>query len=136
MAHYAFLNENNIVVEVIVGKDENDGDENWEQVYGSFRGLTCKRCSYNTIRGQHINNGTPFRKNYPGNGFFYDEGRDAFIPPKKPHESNYVLNEDMCIWIPPVARPDVPLDHPIYYNPVSNAWEEFTVTDAGMPQIV
>ena len=133
MAHYAFIDENNIVVEVIVGKDENEG-EDWEQVYGSFRGLRCKRCSYNTFHGQHANNGTPFRKNYPGKGFVYDEQRDAFIPPKNLAQTNYVLDEDKCIWVPPVPRPDVPVDHPIYYNPLSNVWEEFSLTDAGSPQ--
>lgn len=107
MAHYAFLDENNIVVEVIVGKDEDDIDTNvidWEQHYGNFRGLVCKRTSYNTRGGQHINGGIPFRKNYAGIGYTYDEGRDAFIP-LKPFNS-WVLNETTCLWEPPIPRPE------------------------------
>jgi hypothetical protein len=101
MAHYAFLDENNIVTEVITGKEE--GNFNWEQQYGSFRGQLCKRTSYNTIGGVHQLGGTPFRKNYAGIGYIYDEDRDAFIPPK-PFNS-WVLNEDTCLWEAPVAYP-------------------------------
>jgi len=93
MAHYAFLNENNIVAEVIVGKDETDTSQNWEQFYGAFRYQVCKRTSYN-------NN---IRKNYAGIGYTYDAERDAFIPPK-PYAS-WLLNEDTCRWTAPVAMP-------------------------------
>ena len=102
MAHYAFLDENNIVTEVIVGKDESNFD--WEQQYGSFRGQVCKRTSYNTQGGVHKLGGTPFRKNYAGIGFKYDVDRDAFIPPK-PYAS-WELNEDTCLWDPPTPYPD------------------------------
>jgi hypothetical protein len=102
MAHYAFLDENNIVTEVIVGKDE--GNFNWEAQYGSFRGQACKRTSYNTRGGVHILGGTPLRKNYAGIGYTYDPVRDAFIPPK-PYAS-WTLNEDTCLWDAPVAYPD------------------------------
>jgi hypothetical protein len=101
MAHYAFLDENNIVTEVITGKEE--GNFNWEQQYGSFRGQLCKRTSYNTIGGVHQSGGTPFRKNYAGIGYSYDQTRDAFIAPK-PFNS-WILNEDTCIWNAPVAMP-------------------------------
>ena len=107
MAHYAFLDENNIVVEVIVGKDENDLDQgvtNWEEWYGNFKGMTCKRTSYNTRHNTHSEGGTPLRKNYAGIGYHYDESRDAFIPPK-PFPS-WVLNEEICDWEPPVPRPE------------------------------
>lgn len=99
MAHYAFLDENNIVTEVIVGKDEGTDDTDWEQHYGDFRGQTCKRTSYNTFGGAHVLKGTPFRKNYAGLGYTYDASKDAFIPPK-PHES-WVLNEETCLWEEP-----------------------------------
>jgi hypothetical protein len=101
MAHYAFLDENNIVTEVITGKEE--GNFNWEQQYGSFRGQVCKRTSYNTIGGVHQLGGTPFRKNYAGIGYQYDQQKDAFIPPK-PFNS-WVLNETTCLWESPVAMP-------------------------------
>jgi hypothetical protein len=96
MAHYAFLDLNNIVTEVIVGKDEGEGGIDWEQHYGDFRGQTCKRTSYNTYGGVHSNGGTPYRKNYAGIGFTYDSERDAFIPPK-PHP-DFLFNEDSCTW--------------------------------------
>ena len=102
MAHYAFLDENNIVTEVIAGKDE--GNFNWEQQYSYLRGQLCKRTSFNTIGGIHIKGGTPFRKNFAGIGYTYDEDRDAFIPPK-PFNS-WILNETTCLWNAPVAYPN------------------------------
>ena len=93
MAHYAFLNEQNIVTEVIVGIDESDISQDWEQFYGNFRGQTCKRTSYN-------NN---IRKNFAGIGYTYDESLDAFIPPK-PFNS-WSLNEQTCLWEAPTPMP-------------------------------
>jgi hypothetical protein len=103
MAHYAFLNMQNVVTEVIVGKDETDGNTNWEIHYGNIREQVCKRTSYNTMGGVHANGGTPFRKNYAGIGYTYDETRDAFIPPK-PYDS-WTLSEISCLWESPVAYP-------------------------------
>ena len=117
MAHYAFLDENNIVTEVIVGKDENEDGIDWEQHYGNFRGQTCKRTSYNTIGGQHPNN-NPFRKNYAGIGYTYDAERDAFIPPK-PFNS-WILNESTCLWEAPIAHPN---DDSLYtWNEDTTQW--------------
>lgn len=101
MAHYAFLDENNIVTEVIVGRNEDeivDGITDWESYYGEVRGQVCKRTSYNTVGGVHSGGGTPLRKNYASIGFIYDPIRDAFIPPK-PEEGNWVLDETTCTWI-------------------------------------
>ena len=137
MAHYAYLDEDNKVIEVIVGKDENEDGLDWEEQYALVRGLDksrVKRCSYNTYQGEHLYGGTPYRKNYPGFGYTYDVVRDAFIPPKKPHQANYVLDEGKCIWIPPVPRPANLTSENVYYNPLSNAWEEFSITDAGLPE--
>jgi hypothetical protein len=103
MAHYAFLNSNNIVTEVIVGKEEGEDGVDWEQWYGNFRGQVCKRTSYNTVGGVHANGGIPFRKNYAGAGFFYDKDRDAFIPPKP--FASWLLDENSCLWVPPVSMP-------------------------------
>lgn len=97
MAHYAFLDKNNIVTHVIVGKDENEGNINWELYYTDVVGQLCRRTSYNTIGGIHTNGGIPFRKNYASIGFTYDVQRDAFIPPK-PEEGTWVLNEETCLW--------------------------------------
>jgi hypothetical protein len=103
MAHYAFLDENNIVTEVIVGKNEGEDGIDWEQHYGEFRGQVCKRTSYNTQGGVHSLGGTPYRKNYAGIGYTYDAERDAFISPK-PFNS-WLLNEESCVWEAPVPYP-------------------------------
>ena len=104
MAHYAFLDSNNIVTEVITGKNEGEDGIDWEQWYGDFRGQTCKRTSYNTIGGVHSGDGTPYRKNYAGIGYTYDPVRDAFYPPRR-YES-WTLNETSCLWEPPTPRPN------------------------------
>ena len=111
MAHYAFLDENNVVTEVIVGIDETEiieglDPETW---YGNFRGQTCKRTSYNG----------KIRKNYSGVGFIYDHQRDAFIPPK-PYES-WLLNEQTCMWSAPKPYPS---DGKLYeWNEKNLNWE-------------
>ena len=91
MAHYAFLDENNIVAEVITGIDETELIEglDTETWYGNFRGQVCKRTSYN-------NN---IRYNYAGIGYTYDEVRDAFIPPEP--EGHLGFDETTCRWIMP-----------------------------------
>jgi hypothetical protein len=122
MAHYSFLNMQNIVTEVIVGKDETDGPTNWEMHYGNIREQICKRTSYNTRGGVHSEGGVPFRKNYAGIGYTYDETRDAFIPPK-PFDS-WILNEDSCLWEAPVAMPD---DGQQYtWNEETTSWDLIT----------
>lgn len=105
MANYAFLDEDNFVVEIISGIDETeliDGidPETW---YGNFRGQKCKRASYNTVANKHLLGGTPFRKNYPGIGYKYDDVKDAFIPPK-PLDS-FILDEETCTWVHPIPYP-------------------------------
>jgi hypothetical protein len=111
MAHYAMLDENNIVVQVIVGKNEGEDGVDWEQYYGG------KRTSFNTIGGVHQLGGTPFRKNYAGIGYTYDATRDAFIPPQ-PYPS-WVLNESTCLWDAPTP---MPVDGQRYY------WDEATTS--------
>lgn len=96
MAHYAFLDENNIVTEVIVGRDENDlvdGIESWEQYYGNLRNMRCLRTSYNGN----------IRKNFAAVGSTYDEKLDAFIP-LKPFDS-WVLDEEVSQWVSPIPYP-------------------------------
>ena len=108
MAHYAFLDDNNIVTEVITGRGENDsaaGITDWEAYYGAVRGQVCKRASYNTHQGEHVLGGIPFRKNFPAVGYRYDADRDAFIPPG-PEFPSWVLDEAACVWVAPVPEPD------------------------------
>jgi hypothetical protein len=90
MAHYAFLNENNIVTEVIVGIDETElieelDPETW---YGNFRGQVCKRTSYNSR----------IRYNYAGVGFTYDPIDDAFIAPMPNCEHDQLLLNNLKRW--------------------------------------
>ena len=120
MAHYAFLDENYIVTEVIVGKDESNYD--WEAHYGQFRGQLCKRTSYNTHGGVHNSGGTPYRKNYAGIGYSYDPQRDAFIPPKP--FASWGLNESTCLWDPPTP---MPTDGKMY------RWDEDTTSWVEVP---
>jgi hypothetical protein len=85
MAHYAFLDESNIVTEVIVGRnewEEVDGITNWEEAYGNVRGQKCVRTSYNAN----------IRYNYAGIGFTYDPIDDAFIPPAPCEHEELLLN--------------------------------------------
>jgi len=104
MAHYAFINDQNIVTEVITGKDETDTTLDWEQHYAEFRSnMICRRTSYNTFGGEHKTGETPYRKNYAGIGYTWDETRDAFIPPK-PYTS-WILNETTCLWEAPIPMP-------------------------------
>ena len=120
MAHYAFLDSNYIVTEVIVGKDENNFD--WERHYGDIKGQLCKRTSYNTVAGVHIHGGEPYRKNFAGVGYTYDPERDAFIPPK-PFPS-WSLDEESCTWQAPVPVP-TPVDSEIYFwNEATKKWDE------------
>jgi hypothetical protein len=77
MAHFAKLDENNVVVTVSVGRDDDT-----EMAIFARSGDVYKQTSYNTSGGVHRLGGTPFRKNYAGIGYTYDSERDAFIPPK------------------------------------------------------
>ena len=119
MAHYAYLDENSIVTQVIVGKDEGEDGVNWEDYYGAVR------TSYNTRGGVHYDSETnkpsidqskALRKNYAGAGYLYDPIRDAFIPPQP--FASWVLNEDTCLWDAPVPYPQ---DGNIY------TWDENTL---------
>lgn len=91
MAHYAFLDENNIVTEVITGIDETELIEglDTETWYANFRGQACKRTSYNGN----------YRKNYAGIGMSFDAERDAFISPKP--DNAIGLDEETCRWVVP-----------------------------------
>ena len=110
MAHYAFINDNNTVTEVIVGINEDntetlpEGFADWEEWYGDFRGQTCKRTSYNTSANAHSGDGTPFRGNYAGKGYTYDSDNDVFIPPKP--FGSWILNESTWSWDSPLDYPD------------------------------
>ena len=109
MSHFAKLDENNIVIFVTVGRQEDDGKE---AELSARTGDTYKQTSYNTIGGVYYDPTTrepaadqskAFRKNFAGLGYYYDEALDAFIPPK-PFES-WILDEETCLWTSPVPYP-------------------------------
>jgi len=110
MAHYAFLDENNIVTEVITGIDETELIEglDTETWYGNFRGQICKRTSYNGN----------IRKNYAGIGFSYNLELDAFVAPK-PLDS-WILDEATARWKAPIAKPE----GNYYWDEETLAWLE------------
>ena len=122
MAHYAFLDMANVVTEVIVGRDEGDTNTNWELEYQDIRKQVCKRTSYNTHGGVHLNDGTPYRKNYAGIGYTYDYARDAFIP-LKPYAS-WTLDETSCLWQAPVEYPDDGKNY--VWNEETQEWDLIT----------
>ena len=120
MAHWAELDENNIVTRVLVGSNE-DPDEGYQWLIDNLGG-TWVKTSYNTQGGVHSLGGTPLRKNYAGIGYSYDDTRDAFIPPKP--FASWNLNEDTCLWEAPVAYPT---DGEMYrWNEDTTSWELLT----------
>lgn len=108
MAHFAKLDSGNKVLRVnVVHNDiattEEKGVAFLQNLYGSD--TNWKQTSFNTLKGQHLLGGTPFRKNYAGWGYTYDSGRDAFIPPQ-PYNS-WTLDETECVYVAPVTYPTV-----------------------------
>ena len=121
MAHYAFLDENNIVTEVIVGIDETETIEglDTETWYGNFRGQVCKRTSYN-------NN---YRGRYAGIGFEYNAEEDIFIAPQ-PYPS---WTRNGSSWNAPVLMPDDGL--PYEWNEEINVWQEKVILESKPPTV-
>ena len=122
MAHFAKLGTGNIIerVEVVsndIATTEQAGVEFLQNLYKDIS--AWKQTSYNTRGGEHIMGGTPFRKNYAGIGYIYNQTKDAFIPPK-PFNS-WILNKDSCLWEAPVNYPD---DGERYtWNEATTTWD-------------
>ena len=128
MAHYAFLDENNVVTEVITGVDETElieglDPETW---YGNFRNQVCKRTSYNTQGNAHLLGGTPFRKNFASIGFYYDEDFDAFIA-NRPYPS-WKLNYTTFQWESPVPVPEVLDGYSHRWSEINKEWIAIPLT--------
>tara|TARA_A100001388_G_scaffold258161_1_gene224483 strand:+ start:2709 stop:3086 length:378 start_codon:yes stop_codon:yes gene_type:complete len=122
MAHFAKIGKGNIVEQVIVVSNdiattEEAGINFINELYKSRD--VWKQTSFNTIKGEHILGGTPLRKNYAAPGYFYDDQRDAFIPPK-PFPS-WILDEETCIYNPPIERPDE--DNSYDWNEDTQSWD-------------
>ena len=123
MAHFVKLGKGNIVVQGIVvhnnvATTEQAGVDFINNLYGSNN--IWKQTSYNTIGGIHQLGGTPFRKNFAGIGYTYDQTRDAFIPPRTIYNS-WTLNEETCRWEAPVAYPNDENDYK--WNESTQQWD-------------
>ena len=122
MAHFAKLGIGNIIekIEVVsndIATTEQAGIDFLNNLYNTND--VWKQTSYNTKGGVHLLGGTPFRKNFAGIGWKYEQYKDAFIPPK-PFQS-WILNETTCLWEAPVSYPD---DNNIYtWNETNKTWE-------------
>jgi len=131
MAHYAEIDALQRVIRVLVvddadtkGKEGNEADSIGMKYLNDAFGGTWLRTSYNTHEGVHSLGGTPFRKNYAGIGYTYDQTRDAFIPPK-PFPS-WLLNGDTCLWDAPTPRPEDGKSRWMY------SWDEETLSWKGV----
>jgi hypothetical protein len=108
MAHYAFLDDNNVVIDVITGRNEDEvvnGISDWETYYGNFRGQRCVRTSYNSN----------IRKQYAGIGFTYDDVADVFIRPQPFPSWSLDSNHD---WQAPTPKPE----GDFYWDEESLSW--------------
>lgn len=131
MAHYALLDENNIVTGVIYGKDEdekrNGEDIDWEIWMKDFHGVSdCKRTSINTEANTHKTGGTPFRGNYAGIGYTYDSTNDVFIPPQI--FASWTLDTSRWCWKAPLEQTKDELgyfwDEDLYQSDNTKGWVE------------
>jgi hypothetical protein len=117
MSHFAQIDENNIVTQVLV--IEQDVIDTG--LFGNP--ASWIQTSYNTHGGVHTLGGTPLRKNYAGIGYTYDDTRDAFISPKL--FNSWTLNEDTCLWQAPTPMP-VEEGKIFVWNEDTTSWVEFT----------
>jgi len=123
MAHFAKLGVGNIVETVhVVSNDiattEQAGVDFLNNLYGTND--IWKQTSYNTSAGEHLLGGTPFRKNYGGIGYTYDQTRDAFISPRT--YISWTLNETTCQWEPPIPYPNDSNNYA--WNETKKIWEQ------------
>ena len=125
MAHFAKINNLNIVEKVVVvhnnvATTEQAGVDFLNNLYNTND--VWKQTSYNTSGGVHSLGGTPFRKNYAGIGYTFDESRDAFIAPK-PYDS-WSLDEDSCLWVAPIPYPTDGQKY--FWNEENQSWDLVT----------
>ena len=125
MAHWAEIDENNIVTRVLVCSNEETPEQNHEWLVQNLGGRWLQT-SYNTVSGIHKNGGTPLRGNFAGIGSFYYEEKDVFTI-VKPYPSWY-WNDDLVCWKPPVEEPEFDPENPIFYvwNEELLNWEEIS----------
>ena len=116
MAHFAKIDDNNIVTRVIVAEQEFIDTQSGRWI----------QCSYNTVGGVHLLGGTPLRKNFPAEGYYYNETIDGFIPPCK--YQNWVLDETKGMYVPPTPNPGEGWDSVKYeWDDVNVRWNDISV---------
>lgn len=122
MAHWAEIDENNIVLRVLVG-DNNDpnGDEGYQWLIDNLGGTWIKT-SYNTMGGKHLEGGIPLRGNYAGIGYIYNAEFDAFMPPKE--FESWVINTENYTWVAPIPKPDSGI---WVWDEPTTSWKELEV---------
>jgi hypothetical protein len=127
MAHYALLDDNNYVVNVVVIDNNDSPDEATGVAFcqNLFGGGNWKKTSYNTRGNVHSQGGTPFRKNYAGIGYYYDSTLDAFHE-RQPYPS-WILNTSTCLWEAPVPYPSDGNNY--IWNEATTSWVLFIYTD-------
>lgn len=119
MAHYALIDENNIVINVIVAEDE---------YIESLENRDCYiKTSYNTQYGEHLLGGTPLRKNFASIGMYYDPDRDAFIS-VSPYPS-WILDESTCAWVSPVEKPPELEGKFLFWDEATVSWQYTDLPD-------
>ena len=136
MAHFAKIGLNSKVIEVISVADDvlkdSEGNETESLGIDHLRLQTgwaiWVQTSYNTIENTHALGGTPFRKNYAGIGYTWDEDRNAFIPPQPKNDGSWILNETTCLWEAPIEQPTLTEqqleDGSLYHwNETTQQWE-------------
>ena len=138
MAHFAKLDENNIVISVNTLSNKVmlvDGVENEQKGIDFLNTIhppdsVWKQTSYNTVGGVHKFGGTPFRKNYAGIGDIYDATRDAFMKPQPPFPS-WPFNETTCLWEPPIPKPTQTSEDTKHYvwNENNKSWDYEEIHD-------
>lgn len=131
MSHFARIDENNIVTDVLVGNND-EPDEGYQWFVDNLGGRWIQT-SVNTIAGEHRNGKEPVRKNYAGIGYTYDETLDAFIPPKPTEFPSFIVAPETGLWTYPIPRPDG--DEHWGWNESTQEWGIMDLTGIDLPQL-
>jgi hypothetical protein len=130
MSHWAQIDENNIVTDVLVGNND-EPDEGYQWFVDNLGGRWIQT-SVNTHGGIHKNGKEPVRKNYAGIGYTYDEALDAFIPPKPTEFPSFIVDVETGLWTPPIPRPDG--DQPWGWNESAQEWVVLDIPEVDLSQ--
>ena len=130
MSHWAQIDENNIVINVLVGNND-EPDEGYQWFVDNIGGRWLQT-SINTYGGVHTNNKEPLRKNYAGIGYTYDEELDAFIPPKPEQFPSFIVDTETGLWTYPIPRPEG--DEPWGWDESTQEWVILDIPEVDLSQ--